>query len=262
VLRNVIIFYAGALLLAVAGCLIALSGQDIGLLLFVLSPIIMVLVVRWPLGDGWKDAGLALRLAGSWRWYLFALLLYPVVYVLAIAANVLLGWSRLGAPAAFLLPALLGGFAAQLLPRMAYALFEEWGWRGYLEPRFSLLGIPPLRRHLIVGALWGIWHFPLILWTPYTTSPMALFLPLFMVGILLMALIYGRMRSSSQTVWPAVLMHGMGNALGFSIIQGKLLAYDSDVLGHIFTGSLMMSLLYALIVLAMWRRTDQRPARM
>ena len=48
-------------------------------------------------------------------------------------------------------------------------------------------------------------------------------------------------------------MHGMGNTLGFAIIQGKLLACDSDILGHIFTGSLMMSLLYALIVLAMWR---------
>ena len=53
-------------------------------------------------------------------------------------------------------------------------------------------------------------------------------------------------------------MHGMGNTLGFAIIQGKLLACDSDILGHIFTGSLRMSLLYALIVLVMWRYRDQR----
>jgi membrane protease YdiL (CAAX protease family) len=37
---------------------------------------------------------------------------------------------------------------------------EEFGWRGYLQPRLSHLG--PLRSMLLVGVIWGVWHAPII----------------------------------------------------------------------------------------------------
>ena len=80
VLRNMFIFYAGAMLLAVAGGLVMASGQEAGGLLFVFSPLVMVLIVRFLLGDGWKDAGLRLNFKKHWGWYLFALLFYPLVF--------------------------------------------------------------------------------------------------------------------------------------------------------------------------------------
>ncbi|MEO1713821.1 MAG: CPBP family glutamic-type intramembrane protease, partial [Bacteroidota bacterium] len=38
-----------------------------------------------------------------------------------------------------------------------YALFEEFGWRGYLEE--EVLEYPPLVRYMIVGTFWYAWHW-------------------------------------------------------------------------------------------------------
>jgi membrane protease YdiL (CAAX protease family) len=35
---------------------------------------------------------------------------------------------------------------------------EEYGWRGYLLPKLLPLG--ELRASLLVGVIWGVWHFP------------------------------------------------------------------------------------------------------
>ncbi len=254
VARNITIFYIGTLLIAIAGGIIMNSGQEAGGLLFILSPLVMVLIVRFLLGDGWKDAGLRLNFKNNWGWYLFALLLYPVVFTLVIAINVLLGFTTLTMTISELLSLLLAGFVIQLIPRMLFALSEEWGWRGYMEPRFTLLGIPDLPRYLLVGVLWGIWHFPLILSTDYTSIPLLVFLPLFMIGTFLLAIIFGQMRKSSGSVWPAVLMHGMGNTLGFAILEGNLIAYNNELLGNIVPGSITITIIYGLIAYLVLRR--------
>ncbi len=182
VVRNIVIYYGGALLLAIAGGVLMASGQEIGGLLFVLSPLVMVLVVRFLLGDGWKDAGLRLNLRTEWRWYVLALLLYPLLFGGALLINVGLGFTTLTVPLSELWPLLLAGFVAQLIPRMLFSVSEEWGWRGYLEPRLQMLGLTAVPRHIVVGLLWGVWHFPLILGSDYTTVPLPIFLPLFSAG--------------------------------------------------------------------------------
>ena len=251
-----IIFYTGALLLAAAGGLLMASGQDIGGLLFILSPLVMVLIVRLLLGDGWRDAGLGLNLKKHWGWYLFALLMYPLSFLAIIAINVLLGFSTLTMTVPDLIPFLLAGFAIQLVPRMFFSLSEEWAWRGYMEPHFTLLGMADIPRHLTVGLLWGIWHFPLILSTDYTSVPLLIFLPLFMVGVIFLAIIFGQMRKYSGSVWPAVLMHGLGNALGFAVLEGKLVVYNNELFGNIVPGSITTTILYALVAIFILRRSQ------
>ena len=253
-IRNIIIFYAGTMLLAIGGGLVMASGQYAGGLLFILSPLVMVLIVRFVLGDGWKDAGLSLNLKESWGWYLFALLLYPIIFLITIIINMVLGFTTITMTVGELLPALLTGFAFQLLPRMFFALSEEFAWRGYLEPRFTTMGMPDLQRHLVVGVLWGIWHFPLIFSTDYTNVSYLIFLPMFMISVLFLAIIYGQIRKSSRSVWPEVLMHGMANAVGFAILEGNLIAYNNEWLGSIATGGLTITVIYGLVALIIWAR--------
>ncbi len=252
--RNIVIYYLGALLLAIGGGLIMASGQETGGLLFILSPLVMVLIVRFFLGDGWKDAGLTLHFRKSLGWYVFALLIYPFLFLVVIVINALLGFTTVTMRFSELLPLLVGGFIIQLVPRMVFSLSEEWGWRGYLEPRLALLGMPDLPRHIMVAVLWGVWHFPLILSTDYTSVPLWIFLPLFMVGIFFLAIIFGQMRKASDSVWPAVLMHGMGNALGFTILEGNLIAFNNELWGNIVPGSVITTVAYGLIALLIWRR--------
>jgi len=258
IVRNIIIFYVGALILAIGGGLIAASGQEVGSLLFILSPLIMIFIVRYLLGDGWKDAGLSLKIKENKGWYLFALLAFPIIFPIITVVNALLGFVSITMPFPELLAPGLMRFAMQLVPGTVFAMSEEWGWRGYLEPRFSQLGVSDLRRHILVGLLWGIWHIPFILSTDYTSVPLPIFLPLFIVAVIFLAIIYGQMRASSGSVWPVVFVHGMSNAVGFAVLGGNLIAYNNELFGAIVPGGITISLVYGLMALLLMQRRKRK----
>src|SRR5215208_4701297 len=47
------------------------------------------------------------------------------------------------------------------LPVTLFTFGEEYGWRGYLQPRLLPLG--EIRASVLLGAIWGVWHLPLLL---------------------------------------------------------------------------------------------------
>ena len=248
--RNTAIYIIGVLLLSSIGGLITIAGNEIGGLILVISPILMAVLLRSFGSDGWEDAGLRLNLKEHWRWYLFSLLVYPVAIVIVIVLGVMLGLTSINADWNTLLPALIPGIAGQFITRTLFAMFEEWGWRGYLEPRLLALGVPDLRRHLLVGLVWAIWHFPLILSTDYTNIPYAIFLPLFVVGVTISAIVYGQLRKASKTVWTSVLMHGIANAVAWAIIQDNSISFNNKLLAYCTPESVIMILLFS--ILAFW----------
>jgi membrane protease YdiL (CAAX protease family) len=245
-IRNVAIFVLGSYALSAAGGFLMAGGNDLGGLVFVVGPVLMAVLLRALGGDGWSDAGLRLRLKAGWGWYVFSLLAYPLSFAAAILVGMALGITRLNGSPGSLIPLLVAGIAANLIPRMVFALCEEWGWRGYLEPRLESVGMAALPRHLLVGLIWAPWHLPLILATDYTDVPLALFLPLFLVGLLVAAVVYGEVRAASGTVWTAVLMHGAANVLAFAIIDHDLIAFGNKVLAYIAPESLIVIVLWAL----------------
>jgi uncharacterized protein len=142
------------------------------------------------------------------RWYALALLTAPLVWMATLLAL------SLSSPA--FLPDILASDdkASLLLMGIAVGLvvgiFEELGWTGFAIPRLRLrYGV--LITGLIVGMLWGAWHFPLFYWGIGTSSgglPPALvlivqlftFLPAFRV---LMVWVYDR----AESLLVAILMH-------------------------------------------------------
>lgn len=230
--RNIVIYIIGVLFLAGIGGMVTASGNEIGGLIFIIGPISMMVLLRFFGGDGWKDAGLSLNMTESWHWYLFSLFVYPIIITMVIVLGAILGVTKVNGNLDSLLPVFIAGFATQLIPRMIFAMFEEWGWRGYLEPRFVALGVPDTQRHLFVGTVWALWHFPLVLSTAYTELPYAIFFPFFVVAIILTAIIYGQLRKASGTVWTSVVMHGIGNAFGWAILQNNLLTFDNKLLAN------------------------------
>ena len=59
---NIIIFIVGVLVLSTLGGIIMTNGHEIGALVLVLGPVLMMLLLRFFAGDGFKDAGLSLNL--------------------------------------------------------------------------------------------------------------------------------------------------------------------------------------------------------
>ncbi|MBS3784585.1 MAG: CPBP family intramembrane metalloprotease [Anaerolineae bacterium] len=103
---------------------------------------------------------------------------------------------------------------------------EESGWRAYLQPKLMPLG--PRRAMGLMGLIWGVWHWPVILMghnygLDYPGAP---FLgPLAMVWFTLMAgTLLGWLTFKAGSVWPAVIGHaalnGMAN-LGVIFVKGQ-----------------------------------------
>lgn len=248
--RNIVIYVLGAYALSIGGGVIMASGEDAGGLLFIIGPLLMMVLLRLFGGDGWRDAGLGLKLKDNWGWYAFSLLVYPLSFVVLIALGMLGGLITVNHSLPDMVPLFLASFAANLVPRTLFALLEEWGWRGYLEPRFSALGMPDLKRYLIVGVIWAIWHFPLILATDYTAIPPVIFLPMFTIGVTIAAITYGQVRKASGTVWTAVLMHGTGNVVAFAVLDSNLMTFSNKLLVYITPESVLTIFLWS--VLGWW----------
>src|SRR5918999_6095867 len=94
---------------------------------------------------------------------------------------------------------------------LTFALAEEIGMRGYLQPRLMSLG--RTRALLLVGLVWATWHMPLILLTPvFPVGNKVISLPLFYGTVVAASFFYGYLRIYTGSVWPASIAHAVHNA--------------------------------------------------
>ncbi|GCE75529.1 type II CAAX endopeptidase family protein [Cellulomonas biazotea] len=257
--RGVTVYAVGVLVLAILGSIVLAGAQDkatsAGALLFVLSPFLMAVGLRTIGREGWADAGL--RLGRERGWYLFAVLWMPAAFAVALLVGVLTGQVHGQDGGLSLFGTLVvGGMVARTL----FALFEEWGWRGYLEPRLQALGVRGLRRHLAVGALWAVWHVPYIvaMGDEYTDVPLAAQIPLFFVAVLAMAVVTGVMRARTGSVWPAVVEHGVANAVAFALLDERVVVIDAPLVYAARPEGLVVLALLVVSAVVVWRRWGER----
>ncbi len=159
-------------LLAAIGILVgpwteALQSQQplltaIPLLLISLLPAYLVWSA-WSSQRGIRELMASLR---AWRippvWYGVALLLFPLASLAGLLLLPLLGQSIPALPRQETWPALglmlLNVFVATAFYGGPFG--EEAGWRGFALPRLQAR-YSPLVASVILGLLWGFWHFPL-----------------------------------------------------------------------------------------------------
>jgi len=203
------------------------------------APAIAALIVRAITPGGFKDAKFRLPLFSKWPFFLFALVL-PLFVLLCMT---------IGAAAAGLLPAgfdflkaLQGivpqtvttgqeattGHIGQLGPWLIPALMggaiiatpvlwgEEFGWRGYLQPR--LFPGRPLLAGVTTGVIWAAWHFPLIL-RGYDYGPEQGVIGCFalIVSSILLSIIFAWLVERTGSIWSSSLAHSATNMIGGSL---------------------------------------------
>ncbi|MEP5568677.1 MAG: type II CAAX endopeptidase family protein [Halioglobus sp.] len=92
-----------------------------------------------------------------------------------------------------------------LLPSV---LAEEMGWRGLLVPQLAKM-MPFTGVALVSGAIWAMWHWPLMFLGLYgnESTPLAFQLICFTVCIMSMSVVMTYLRLKTDSLWPAVIMH-------------------------------------------------------
>jgi membrane protease YdiL (CAAX protease family) len=228
-LRNVIIFSLVALSCGWIGRLVDLQvGTDengsLGQLIWIVSPLLAMVIMRSWLGDGWKDFGIKPRMKRNQLLYVFSILFFPLMTAIIVGISVGLGWMDIPPTSS----PYLAAFAMALVPSFIKNIFEEFAWRGYMAPRLFALGYNRFLVHIAVGLVWGAWHFPYLYLFMDTTESMLTVIPRLMLGVIVMAILYGEILLMTRSVWPAVVMHTMGNAFIDTLILKKYILIHEE----------------------------------
>jgi uncharacterized protein len=170
-----------------------------------LGPLLGCFLVHRVESGNWRAVRLLPRTPLQWLWVLFGPLLVLISFFVIFPALV-----SEGSPAHWHWhPAVLMGL---WFPMFNYnllggPLFEEFGWRGFLEPRLQQV-MPPWIAAVCVGAMWAFWHAPLFLMS-WSSAPPLIFLLIEIGMSTLMALAFN---ASGGAVLVAILMHSALNA--------------------------------------------------
>lgn len=103
--------------------------------------------------------------------------------------------------------------AGLLIPMFNYnlfggPLFEEFGWRGFLQSRLQR-AMPPWIAAIYVGIMWAAWHLPLFLVKGWSSASLLSFF-LILMGL---SLVIGfALNASGGSVIVAILMHSAFNS--------------------------------------------------
>jgi len=147
--------------------------------------------------------------------YPFAFLALGVLFVLLLGSadvDITLKSLRDEVPQEGMMPLIVLSLFLDPVLNFLPTLGEEYGWRGYLQAK--LLGRFGLLWGLVLtGAVWGVWHAPLILMGyNYSHHPDAVGVGMFTLWALLVGFILSWLRLRSGSVFPAALGHGAINA--------------------------------------------------
>ncbi|MGM7678410.1 lysostaphin resistance A-like protein [Microbacterium sp. A94] len=241
-----------------------------------LAVLIVMLVFRpVPKGERLRFLGMwPLRPAKRVVWMMVLGLFGPTVVIAAsVAIAALCGWVQLdlvafsgfaqqleaSTPAGIPVPPAIIVILSQLvaIPFAAatinafLAFGEEIGWRGFLLPALRPLGTWPAL--LISGAIWGVWHSPMIL-LGYNFGRIDITGVLLMTaGCIAWGILLGWLRLRSASLWPAVFAHGAMNAAGglIALLFAAGTTFDMALAGPLgVAGWIACAIVIVILVLA------------
>jgi membrane protease YdiL (CAAX protease family) len=142
------------------------------------------------------------------------------------------------------------------LINVVFALGEEIGWRGLLVPELSkVTGFGGVGA--ISGAVWVLYHYPLILFGDYhSTAPKWWALVFFTIGIWAGSFAFAWFRLKSGSLWTAVILHASHNVFIQQVFDPMMV--DRGRTQYVTTEfGLGMALFYLAAAWICWRRRGE-----
>ena len=215
--------------------------------------------------EGWKSLGLH-RLGLSVWWIAFGATL-----LITIAASAVVWATPLASfvvPEGGIIDPILSFFIFFGMSVVWFALLEEIGIRGYLQPHLMSLGRTPAL--VVVGLVFATWHLPLIFLAPqqvdFPTGNLLLFFPLFYGTFVAASFFFGYMRIYTGSTWPASIAHAVHNA-AWNVLGAVSLISAAPVLVDVYlVGDFGLLILIGTAIGAFWvghrfkRGMDEAPS--
>lgn len=209
--------FAMGALLAPANGTITLVTAYASLLLSILGLLALILL-RFTAGrQAMARVGLAW---GNWRYWLIFGLAFVAYYVLQAVFNAVFGLGPTnfdpnvtttgGSAGTYLILGALQVLEASILG-ITLGFGEEYGWRGYLQNELFKLG--RVRGVLMIGVIWGIWHWPIILMGHLYPGRPLLGLVLMTLYTTCLAIVLGYAVLRSGSVLLVAFLHAINNSV-------------------------------------------------
>lgn len=239
------------------------------------APAIANILTRVITREGWANAGLRPNIRRGWPLWLTAWLLpgvltilggviffliFPQYYdpTLSYVTELLESVGQAGtiSPWMVVISQALNAFLLAPIINSFFTFGEEFGWRGYLLHKLMPLG--GRRASLLMGIIWGIWHWPVIFmgyeygfdYPGYPVLGPFVFLWFTIMGGTLLNWLALR----GGSVWPAVIGHAAINGIAGLMIffqQGE----PNPLLGPLPVG-IIGAMGYALFALVLFLKDD------
>jgi uncharacterized protein len=208
-----------------------------------LGPLFACFIAHRVESGGWRAVRLLPRSRQQWLWLLLGPLLVLgalfIIFPILISKESPAGWHWH--------PAVLTGLWIPMLNYNLFGgpLFEEFGWRGFLQARLQK-AMTPWVAAICVGIMWAAWHLPLFLVHWISASP----LTYVSILIALSSLMAYAFNASGSSVVVAILMHSAFNAasrfLGPFLADTPTRAYPSGELLIAFAFLILATLVVVL----------------
>jgi len=235
-----------------------------------------ILVLRFVLRESLRTT--TIDRLGHCRYYLWAWFLPAAATLASTGLTVLAGLARLDPQFTFLQEQARAAGASLPIPpavvvaaqvalgltlgpliNSLFALGEELGWRGFLLPRLMAAGMGQWPALAASGAIWGLWHAPIILQGHNYPDHPYLGVLLMTVFCILLGVIFGWLQLASGSVWVPTIAHGALNAIaGLPLV---ILTPFDKALGGMVTSVIGWIPLLALIAWLAWTRRLPVPSK-
>jgi hypothetical protein len=269
VIRNIVVFIVVVILSGWIGVLVDSvlteqpEGDSLGMGIWLVLPMLTAIAITIFSKGNWNDFGFKPNFKGNIKWYLIAVLIFPVVTAIVLIIGATTKWIDLSA---FDLRPFILLFSSTLLFTFIKNIFDGTPFYGYLTSQLVKLNLNDWKIYLIVGSLWGIWHAPYCLvFLPETdiqavlpVSRATLFIVL-IITMICWSVMFIELFRVTKSIWPGVLSHMVEDSLvNPLIISGYIsIAAGKEILVSPSLG-IITSILYLFVGLGI--RTYRRQA--
>jgi membrane protease YdiL (CAAX protease family) len=256
--RSIVTFVVLTFALSTVGYAATIASREASILLLV-APALAALITRYLYqrnvrGFSWQRPDLRSAISAY-------LLPFVVSGSMFIVAWLVFGYYTTDNTDTGVLQGLAVSATVGFLAAAVFGFGEELGWRGFLVPELAKI-TNFTNVALISGAIWALWHWPLILFaadvTDFDIAPAWFILPAFSITIVAAGTVIAWFTLKTRSIWPAVILHGSQNAItqGFfaeyTTQEGNSAYYVSEVGGLIAVAWVAVAFLF-------WRQRHVLP---